>query len=484
MKHSLSICLLVMAGICVGICGLLNSSSADAASVIAMQMKDAPPMHGSRPDGPPPGGMGRPPQDGTPPDMPPGGGPGGEQFDEGLIQATVMVTEGELSKQNEEIASTEKNQSAVVARNNSKVELNGNVITTSGNTTSQDFSSFQGLNAGILGRDESEIRMSGNQISTSGLGANAIFAYGKSVIYSNDDIINCTGDGGHGIMCSGGGTIHAVNVDITTSGKNAAPVATDRGSGIITVDGGCITSHGQDSPGLYSTGQLTLAGVDISSDGSEVAVIEGSNSISIDSCQMECSFPYKWGIMIYQSFSGDAEGADGEFKAARSSINITGKDSPLFFVTNSTAYITLEDNYINCASGILLNASASRWGRTGENGGIAVITARNQVLNGDLRADANSQIRLHLTDGSVLNGTINADATAKAAEVRIDKGSHWELSQDAYVSLIEADIADGSVTNITGNGHQLYYDPAHNPSLEGKTYNLQGGGELKARASE
>ncbi len=405
-------------------------------------------------------------------------------FDEGLIQAAVMVTEGELSKANEEITATEENQSAVAALKDSKVELNGNVITTSGNTTSQDFSSFQGLNAGVLGRDESEIRMSGNKINTTGLGANAIFAYGQSVIYSDGDVINCTGDGGHGIMCSGGGTIHAANVDITTSGKNSAPVATDRGSGIITVDGGRIISHGQDSPGLYSTGELSITGVEIYSDGSEVAVIEGSNSISLDNCRLECTFPSKWGIMIYQSFSGDAEGSDGEFKAVRSSIDNTGKDSPLFFVTNSTAYITLEDNTINCTSGILLNAAASRWGRTGENGGTAVITAQNQVLNGDLQADAYSRIRLHLTDGSVLNGTVNAGATAKDVEVRIDKDSRWELSQDAYVSLIEADIADDSVTNITGNGHHVYYDPAQNPSLGGKTYKLQGGGELKAVVSE
>lgn len=478
MKHFLSVCLLVVAGGCVGACGSSKSTSADATSDVAMQVKDAPHMHG-RPDGPPPGGMDRPPRGGMPP-----GGPGGERFDEGLIQATVMVAEGTHSRQGEEIRADGENQSAVVARNAGKVELSGNVIVTSGNTSSQDHSSFQGLNAGVLGRDESEIRMSGNCIVTTGLGANAIFAYGKSVIYSDSDVINCTGDGGHGIMCSGGGTIHAVNVDITTSGKNAAPVATDRGSGTITVDGGRIVSHGQDSPGLYSTGQLTLDGVDIVSDGSEVAVIEGSNRIYLDSCRLLCSFPHKWGIMIYQSFSGDAEGADGEFEAVRSAIHVTGEESPLFFVTNTTAYIVLEGNDIRCASGILLNAAASRWGYQGENGGTVVLTARRQTLEGSLLADADSRICLHLTEGSVLKGTVNPNASAKIAEVRIDKNSRWELSEDAYVSMVEVNIANGSVTNITGNSHNLYYDPARNPSLEGRTYALQGGGELRAKVSE
>lgn len=185
--------------------------------------------------------------------------------------------------------------------------------------------------------------------------------------------------------------------------------------------------------------------------------------------------------MIYQSFSGDAEGADGEFEAVRSAIHVTGKESPLFFVTNSTAYITLSGNDISCASGILLNAAASRWGKQGENGGTAVITARGQALEGDLQADADSHIRLSLTEGSVLKGTVNPGGKAKSAEVRIDGDSRWELSQDAYVSLIEADITDGGVANIIGNGHDIYYDASQNPSLEGRTYALQGGGELKTK---
>ncbi len=413
--------------------------------------------------------------------MPPGGMPPGGRFDENMIQATLMVDAEDVTQEGKRIKADKDNQSAVAAFKDSHVELTNNEIVTSGNTTSQDMSSFQGLNAAVLGRDDSELRLSDNSITTSGLGANAIFAYGNSVIYSDRDVINCTGDGGHGIMCSGGGTIHATNIDITTSGKNSAPVATDRGSGTITVQNGRIVSHGQDSPGLYSTGQLSLEGVSVSSDGSEVAVIEGSNQIRLDNCRLTCSFPRKWGIMIYQSFSGDAEGADGEFEAVNSSIRVTGEDSPLFFVTNSTAYITLDGNEIECVSGILLNAAASRWGNEGENGGTAVITTHHQVLEGDLQADANSNIRLSLTEGSVLKGSVNHENSAKSAEVRIDDNSRWELTGDAYVSLIEAEISGDNVTNILGNGHTIYYDPDNNPTLGGKTYSLQGGGVLQAK---
>lgn len=475
-------CMGLMASVCIVACkstksNIVATDSVSGATVRAdaMPPQGTPPgdgmpsQGGMPPQGPPPGGMG----------MPPGGQ--GGRFDESLIKAALMVTEGSMSKNGEEILATEENQSAVAARGDAKVVLEGNKIITSGNTSSQDHSSFQGLNAGVLGRDNAEIRLSGNSITTSGLGANGIFAYGKSVIYSDNDVINCTGGGGHGIMCSGGGTIHASNVNIITSGRNSAPIATDRGSGVITVNGGHIVSHGQDSPGLYSTGKLTISGVDIMSDGSEVAVIEGSNLIHLDSCSLTCSYPNKWGIMIYQSFSGDAEGADGEFEAIGSTIHVTGEGSPLFFVTNSTAYITLDGNDIKCSSGILLNAAASRWGHQGENGGTAVINTRNQTLVGDLQADSYSRIRLHLADNSVLKGAVNADGTAKLTEVHIDKTSRWELPKDCYVSTIEADITEDCVANIYGNGHNIYYDAAQNPSLGGKVYTLQGGGELRAK---
>lgn len=442
--------------------------------------------------GPPPGGGGdgmRPGGDGMPPQGPPPGGGmpgggmppggGGGSFDESLIQAVYAVSDGYLAKEGEAISATESNQSAVAASGSAKVMLRGNDITTSGNTSSQEHSSFQGLNAGVLARGEAEIDMHGNSITTTGLGANGIFAYGNSVIRTDGDIIRCSGGGGHGIMCSGGGTIYATNVNITTDGRNSAPVATDRGSGTITVNGGSIVCRGQDSPGLYSTGRLTVTGVDITSYGSEVAVIEGSNLIRLDSCRLLCTYPDKWGVMIYQSFSGDAEGADGEFEAVRSSILVTGEASPLFFVTNSTAYITLEQNDIACTSGILVDAKASRWGREGENGGTAVITARDQHLQGDMQADAYSCIRLRLTEGSRLEGAVNNAATARLAEVHVDKTSLWQLTADSHVGIIEADISDGSVANIQGDGHDLYYDIAQNPALSGKTYALQGGGHLR-----
>ena len=38
--------------------------------------------------------------------------------------------------------------------------------------------------------------------------------------------------------------------------------------------------------------------------------------------------------------------------------------------------------------------------------------------------------------------------------------------------------AESSVSNITGNGHTVYYDSSACPALGGKTFALNGGGTL------
>ena len=59
-------------------------------------------------------------------------------------------------------------------------------------------------------------------------------------------------------MATNGGILTLTDVDITTTGANAAPLATDRGSGTVTATRGTILSTGRDSPTIYSTGVITV----------------------------------------------------------------------------------------------------------------------------------------------------------------------------------------------------------------------------------
>jgi hypothetical protein len=102
-------------------------------------------------------------------------------------------------------------------------------------------------------------------------------------------------------------------------------------------------------------------------------------------------------------------------------------------------------------------------------------------LSGAVNADEISTVSLTLQNGSTLNGAIDSANKAKQASLTLDASSTWTLTADSYLTVLsdEKGISGSAVTNITGNGHTLYYDPSLNAYLNGKTYGLNGGGTLK-----
>ena len=73
--------------------------------------------------------------------------------------------------------------------------------------------------------------------------------------------------------------------------------------------------------------------------GSEAAVIEGKNNITLTKSNI--TGYKKDGVMIYQSFSGDASTGEGTFNMTGGSI--TAKTGPIFYLTNTIATINLEN---------------------------------------------------------------------------------------------------------------------------------------------
>jgi hypothetical protein len=239
--------------------------------------------------------------------------------------------------------------------------LNNATVSTSGNTSSQDNSSFYGQNAGVLAAGGGTIHMAAGTITTTGAGANGAFATGTgSTVTLSRTKIDATGNGGHAVMATQGGSMTLSNVKMTTAGKNSGAIATDRGGGTIRVTGGSVVTSGQDSPAVYSTGAITVTGATLTATGSEAAVIEGANSVTLNDCVTTSSMANKWGALIYQSFSGDAQGSRGVFTVTGGSLKDSASASPLFYVTNTKAVITLKSVDVSAASGILINAASAK----------------------------------------------------------------------------------------------------------------------------
>jgi hypothetical protein len=400
---------------------------------------------------------------------------------------TYTQSGGVASRTNQTYTASSTNTSGVLVSSSGVLTLANSSVTTSGNTTSADSSSFYGLDAGVLARSKSNITLTGCKIVTSGTGANGVFSTGTgtSVTLVQDTIV-CTGRLGHGVDATMGGVMSLTDVVIATgTGANSAAIATDRGGGTITVLRGSATTTGNDAPGIYSTGIITVTDAVVSASASEAVVIEGTNSVALNNTEISAAssgMSDKWGTLIYQSMSGDAQGDSGSFAMTGGSLTYTGTSGPLFFITNTRAKIMLSHAIIPAvASGTFLKASVySRWSST--IGGTVELIATRQEISGDIVADAYSSVALELSDTSTLTGAIDAVNSAQFIALSLDETSIWTVTGDSHIGTLSdaGGIFGSQVTNITGNGHNVFYDStlAGNSWLGKKIYALAGGGYL------
>ena len=365
---------------------------------------------------------------------------------------TTVVTENKAIA-HELISNTTSDQNAFIGKDKAVVTIENSVFEKTGNTTSDDNSNFRGQNAVILGIDGSQINIKGSNITSNSNGSNAVFANGEgSVINVENTNIHTKSDSSRGLDATYKGTVNGKNLTITTEGAHSATLATDRGEGTITAEAAKLTTSGEGSPIIYSTGNITADYITGEAKNSEIGVVEGKNSITLTNSNVT---GYKDnGFMLYQSFSGDAESGIARLKAESNSLT-THATGAFIYVNNTTAEVDLTGNAISTPNTTTLVKAAadSRWGKTGENGGHLTLRASNQALNGNIVADAISTIALDMTNGSSLVGAINTDNTAKEITLKLSKDSTWTLTGDSYVKSLTNEDTTGD--NIHLNGYKL-----------------------------
>ena len=422
--------------------------------------------HGKPPAGQSPTGTSNPippngnPPSGTPNGMPPmamqNGAPNGMapqvEVDSSTFKGTTIVTENK-SIAHESMTNTTADQNAFIGKNKAVVNIENSVFDKTGDTTSDDNSNFRGQNAVVLGIDGSQINIKGSNITSNSKGSNAVFATGEnSVINVENTNIHTKSDSSRGLDATYKGTVNGKNLTITTEGAHSATLATDRGEGTITAEAAKLTTSGEGSPVIYSTGNIMVNNVNGIANNSEIGVVEGKNSITLTNSNVT---GYKDnGFMLYQSFSGDAENGIARLKAENNTLT-THATGAFLYVNNTTAEVDLSNNAISMpnTSTLVKAAADSRWGKTGENGGHLTLRTSNQELSGNIMADSISTIALDMINGSSLVGAVNTDNTAKEVTVKLSKDSNWILTGDSYVKSLSNEDTTGS--NIQLNGYKL-----------------------------
>jgi len=382
---------------------------------------------------------------------------------------------GTGTSSNQTYITSNTDESAVKVNNSGSFTLYDSAVIKAGGTSSNENSDFYGLNAGVLAESGGAIELSNCTITTKANGANAVFATGSGSSVNLTNVkIETSADSSRGVDATQAGTITCTDVDITTAGQHCAAIATDRGSGTITVTGGTMNTAGDGSPGIYSTGNITVSDSIITATGSEAAVIEGKNSISLTNVTL--SGEKKCGAMLYQSFSGDAEVGTSSFTMNGGLLK--AEIGPLFYITNTQSVIELKGADLTAKSGTLLTASADRWGNTGSNGGNVTFNAEDETLTGNITCDNISSISAILKNSTALTGAINSDNAGGLVALTLDSTSTWNVTGTSYLTSLTDE--DSTLANIKDNGYTVYYDSnsSTNSWLEGKTYTLTDGGQL------
>lgn len=405
-----------------------------------------------------------------------GGGANTMSYDyTGSYTAALTADGSEVASDGETTEATESDHNVVLAKNGGTMTITNATLNKSGDSDNADNNNFYGTNSvSLTVGEDSKTVISGSKITASSSGSNGVFATDSGTALVNNTTITTSADNSRALDATYAGTVLGSAVTASTDGDHSATVATDRGGGSVSLTDSTLTTNGSGSPLLYSTGDVQVNNVTGTASGSQIAGMEGYNTILINDSTLEStntgktgSDPIANGVIIYQSTSGDAESSTGEhatFQAKDSTLKSAIESGSMFYFTNTTADVVLSNTTLDfdTDNATLINASgndSNNWGSAGSNGATVNFTGRNQTLAGDVTADTISTVNLYLLEGSTWKGAASITDNASASDsttsdapitVNVDGTSTWVVTGDTTISALNV-ASGGKVVDADGN---------------------------------
>ncbi len=405
--------------------------------------------------------------------------------------ATYVLSDGStVTKTGETLVSSSQYYN-VVQVTNGTLNLTNCTFTKSGDGSGGDNSSFYGNNSTIYAGAASstnyqsttaasgaKIVISGGTVTGSAQGANAVIATNGATIVVDGLTIENSNSVSRGLHATYGGIIEASNVTITTNEATSSTIATDRGGGTVTVNGGTATANGSKSAVIYSTGTMSATDLVGTSAQGEIGVIEGDNSITMTNCTMTSGSSER-GLLMMQSGSGDAEGVNPVMTITGTSLTMTDASAPLLEVaTCVTATCTLSGCTLTVPSGILMYVmSDSQWSTSGA---VGTLILDNGTYTGLVKYDSGYTANVTVNAGAVWNLTADTSICALVNNGTINKNGYTltttsssgsgTINETTGISSIQSDESDKADSRIyTLDGRQATSDTKGLVIKDGKT---------------
>jgi len=447
-------------------------ASADNTAASAAQ-SSAPPS-GSAPSGNAPSG-------GAPSGGSPSGGANTTTYDyNGTLTGALSADGQSVTSKQETYTASDTDQNAALVQNAGTLTISGDQLNKSGDDTNGDNCNFYGLNSILLAVNSgSTAYISDSTLNADSEGSNGIFATDNATVYANNDTISTTSDNSRGLDVTYGGTIIANLMNIITTGNHCASIASDRGGGSVSVANSTLSTAGSGSPLIYSTGDIQVDNVTGTAANSQIAGMEGLNTILINNSTLTstmtkatASDPMADGIIIYQSTSGDAEATTGEsatFQAVNSTLKSAITSGTMFYFTNTTANVVLSNTVLDFDSSnanllTVQGNDSNSWGTAGQNGASVTFTGLDETLNGNIDVDTISSLDLYLLDGTTYTGatsistnSVNTDVSSAPITINLDGTSKWVVTANSTVTNLNAE-SGSSIVDADGNTVSIIVD--------------------------
>lgn len=382
-----------------------------------------------------------------------------QNYDNSSTQSAQVTNK---NTKNKTVSSDTADENVILANNGKTSTIDKATLKKSGDSTDIDTSNFYGANAMVLSvGSDSQANVWNSLLSSTSNGSNALFVTDSGTIFAYNDTIQTTADNARGLDATYEGTIIARKLKVTTQGNHSAALATDQGGGKVSVSNSTLSTSGSGSPLIYSTGYIVVDEVSGTATNSQIAGLEGDNTILIQDSELNSTMttkttsdPIAYGIILYQSTSGDTDTSSSQtahFQVKDSTLASNIQSGAMFYATNTTANIYLENTKLDFDTSKVNLLTVA--GNDANTRGNVTLTTKKQSLKGNISVDDISSLDFYLLKNASYTGTLTGNHTS----VSMDKTSKWIVTADTTVNHLSvakgAKIIDtkGKTVSIVAN---------------------------------